>query len=260
VLAGEADMAQRRRRDGTGRTARQHAAVTAAVLAGGLGLAGCHPGQVAGGVKHVSRNVSANRATIDQFTADLGAGGPKTFAVTYRTTGTAPATVLYAVRPPKRLAFRETPAGGARPRTDVVANGTGEYSCTPPAATAAPRSRWTCRKLGTARSAIENQVLDLYTPGHWAALLKGYSLAAGLAGVKAFESRRTVSGFRLRCVDYRTAGVAGTSTICATAQGILGYVKVAGIATSFEITSYSASPAASLFELPPGAVVARPSK
>jgi hypothetical protein len=248
-------MVQRYRRDGTGLTA---AAVV--VLAGCLGLAGCRPGQVTSGIKHVSQNVSANRATIDRFTADLGAGGPKTFAVTYRTTGTAPATVLYAVRPPRRLAFRETPAGGAGPRTDVVANATGEYSCAPPAATAGPGSRWTCRKLGAARSAVENQVLDLYTPAHWSALLKGYSLAAGFAGVKVLESRRTVNGFRLRCVDYRATGDGGTSTVCTTAQGILGYVRVAGIPTGFEITSYSASPAASLFDLPPGAIVTRPPK
>jgi hypothetical protein len=49
--------------------------------------------------------------------------------------------------------------------------------------------------------------------------------------------------------------VPGTSTICTTAQGILGYVKVASDSTSFEITAFSSSPPASLFELPPGATV-----
>lgn len=104
----------------------------------------------------------------------------------------------------------------------MVANGTGEYSRTPPA--------------------------------------RGYSLAAGFAGVRVVGSRRTVNGFRLRCVDYRTTGVAGTSTACTTARGIPGYVKVAGIPASFEITSYSRSPAATLFELPPGAIVTGPPK
>jgi hypothetical protein len=51
------------------------------------------------------------------------------------------------------------------------------------------------------------------------------------------------------------AGVPGTSRICSTAQGILGYVKVATDPTSFEIKAYSASPPASLFELPSGAKV-----
>jgi hypothetical protein len=249
------------RRAGTGLTGTGRTAVgTLVVLAGCLGLAACHPGQLASGIRQAGHNVSASRATIDRFTAELGAGGPKTYAVTYRTTGTAPAAVLYAVRPPGRLAFRESPAAGAGSGTDVVANGTGEFSCTPPARTVGPAARWTCRKLGAARSAVENQVLDLYTPAHWAALLTGYSLAAGLAGVRITESRRTVHGFRLRCVDYRTPGAGGTSTVCATAQGILGYVKAAGIPAGFEITSYSASPAASLFELPPGASVIRPAR
>jgi hypothetical protein len=248
-------MAQRHRLEALARSA---ATRTAAALAGCLALVGCNPNQVASGVRHVDHNVSANRTTIDQFTAGLAAAGPKAFAVTYRTDGLTPAIVRYAVRPPKRLAFRETPAGGASPRTDIVANASGEYSCAPPAA--GRGSSWTCQKLGAARSAIENQVLDLYAPAHWVAVLKAYSLAAGFAGVKVSQSRLTVHGFRLRCVDYRAAGVTGTSTVCTTAQGILGYVKVAGASTGFEIVSYSASPAASLFELPPGAIVTRPPK
>jgi len=49
--------------------------------------------------------------------------------------------------------------------------------------------------------------------------------------------------------------VPGTSTICSTAQGILGYVKVASDSTSFQITNYSPSPSASLFQVPAGATV-----
>jgi hypothetical protein len=55
-----------------------------------------------------------------------------------------------------------------------------------------------------------------------------------------------------------TAGVTGTSKICTTSQGILGYVKVASDANSFEIKSYSTSPPASLFRLPRGATVTKP--
>ena len=40
--------------------------------------------------------------------------------------------------------------------------------------------------------------------------------------------------------------------------GILGYVKVASDATSFQLKSYSASPPDSLFRLPPGAKVTKP--
>ena len=41
-------------------------------------------------------------------------------------------------------------------------------------------------------------------------------------------------------------------------QGILGYVRVAPDTASFEITSYSPSPSASLFKLPPGAKITTP--
>jgi hypothetical protein len=65
----------------------------------------------------------------------------------------------------------------------------------------------------------------------------------------------TVHGFSMRCVTFRASGIPGTSRICTTAQGLLGYVKVASETTSFRITSYTTSPSASLFRLPPGATV-----
>jgi hypothetical protein len=63
----------------------------------------------------------------------------------------------------------------------------------------------------------------------------------------------TVNGFPMNCVDLRAPGVAGTSTICTTAQGILGYVNVAS--DDGEIEKFSTSPSSSLFALPPGATV-----
>jgi hypothetical protein len=65
----------------------------------------------------------------------------------------------------------------------------------------------------------------------------------------------SLNGFNMNCVDLVASGVPGTSTICSTSQGILGYVKVASDSTSFQIKSYSTSPPSSLFELPPGAKV-----
>jgi hypothetical protein len=109
--------------------------------------------------------------------------------------------------------------------------------------------------LGTADAAAENKIFDLYTPSHWTTFLKGFSLAAGLAGDKVTSSTKTVNGFAMQCVDFQASGVAGTSTICTTAQGILGFVQVASDSTSFELKSYSASPPDPLFELPPGATI-----
>ena len=99
---------------------------------------------------------------------------------------------------------------------------------------------------------------SFYTPSHWVTFLKDFSLAAGFAGDQVSSSSMTVNGFSMSCVDFVASGVPGKSTICTTSQGILGYVKVASESTSFEIKSYSSSPSASLFQLPPGAKVILP--
>jgi hypothetical protein len=205
-------------------------------------------------VSKVAQDVHGNKATIDTFTGQIQSSETKTFEATYQTTGSSPATVVYAVDPPAGVAFSETPSTGTTGGTTVkiVANSSGEYSCTPSSASS---SAWTCQKLPALDAADENNLFDFYTPAHWVNFLKGFSLAAGLAGDKVSTSTMTVNGFAMQCVDFVAPGVAGTSTICTTDQEILGYVKVASDATSFQITNYSASPPASLFELPPNATV-----
>jgi hypothetical protein len=216
-----------------------------------LGLAGCSAVKAA---KTVAHDVRGNKATIDAFTTKVKSGEATTFEATYITTGSSPATVVYAVQPPKGLAFKETATAGSadRPNVDLVVDSAGEYACSPPSGAGA---RWSCRGLAPADAATENKILDFYTPSHWITFLRDFSLAAGFAGDTVTSSTMTVNGFAMSCVDFQASGIAGTSTICTTAQGILGYVKVADDATSFEIRSYSASPPASLFALPPDAKV-----
>jgi hypothetical protein len=223
----------------------------------GLGVTSCG---VVKAVKQVSGDVESNKATIDAFTGRLKSGEATTFEARYVTTGNSPTRVLYAVRPPDDLAFATTPSAGDGTkdslRVHLVVNSSGAYDCTPQASSS-PRSRpaWSCQKLGTTSAATRNQVLGVYSPAHWVAFLKGFALAAGFAGDKVTTSSLTVNGFSMQCVDFRAAGVAGTSTICTLAQGILGYVKVASDPTSFQIKAYSAAPPASLFKLPAGAKV-----
>ncbi len=233
---------------------RVSALAAAALVLGGFGLTGCSVVKAAEKVKH---DVEGNKATVDTFTAKIQSGEATTFEATYTTTGAAPATIVYAVQPPEGLAFTDTPAGGGSDATsvDVVVNAAGEYSCTPPSASS---STWSCEKLGTADAAAENKIFDLYTPAHWVSFLKDFSLVAGLAGDTVTTSDMTVNGFAMSCVDLVAPGVSGTSTICTTAQNVLGYVKVASVATSFEIKSYSASPPGSLFQLPAGAKIVTP--
>jgi hypothetical protein len=231
-------------------------AVAAALLLSSFGLAGCGIGKVVSAVNKVRHDVSTNKATIDEFTSTMKSGEGTTFEARYVTTGKNPTTVIYAVKPPKGVAFRETPSGhgpgGDNVTLDLVVNKSGEYSCSPPSSAG---SRWTCQKLGTASAAAQNQIFGFYTPSHWVAFLRDFSLAAGFAGDKIGSTHITVNGFSMNCVTFVAAGVKGTSKICTTAQGILGYVKVASNPTSFEITSYSASPSPGLFRLPAGAKI-----
>jgi hypothetical protein len=223
--------------------------VAAAFLLGGFGLSGC---SVIGAVSKVAHTVSANRAAIKLFTTKLKSGEGTTFEATYMSTGASPATVVYAVKPPKGLAFKETQTGAnATVSADLIVNRSGEYSCTPPSGSAG----WTCQQLPKATAIVRNQILGFYTPAHWVEFLKEFALAAGLAGDKVSASTMTVNGFSMNCVDLQASGVPGTSRICSTSQGILGYVKVASTSTSFEIKSYTTSPSPSLFALPPGAKV-----
>jgi hypothetical protein len=223
---------------------------TIALVVGAFGLTGCADIDKVQSAVHVIRG---NGATIDAFTSKLQSASDDTFEATYVTTGSAPATIVYAVRPPTGVAFSETPSGGDGTTTPVhlVVNASGEFACTQPSV----RAQWACQKLAATNTATENTIFDLYTPTHWVAFLKDFSLAAGLAGDTVTSSTMTVNGFTMSCVDFQAPGVPGTSTVCSTSQGILGYVNVASDSTSFEITSFSTSPPASLFELPPGATV-----
>jgi hypothetical protein len=196
-------------------------------------------------------DVEGNKATINAFTAKVQSGEASPFEATYVTTGSSPTTVVYAVHPPTGLSFTESPTAGSAPSVDLVVNSTGEFSCTPPSS----GGSWTCQKLDGTSSATENQIFDFYTPAHWVTFLRDFSLAAGIAGDRVTSSTMTVNGFPMSCVDFQASGTPGTSTICTTAQGILGYVKVAADSTSFEIKSYSPSPPASLFQTPPGATI-----
>jgi hypothetical protein len=220
-----------------------------AVVTLGLVATGC---SAVAKVRQDVHNVEGNRATIDSFTQNLQSNKSTPFEATYTTTGSAPATVVYAVDPSSGgLAFHATQTAANASNLQVIVNSSGEYTCNQSGSGGA----WSCQKLGQADAATENRIFDVYTPSHWISFLKGVSLVAGLAGDKVTSSTMSLNGFDMTCVDLVATGVPGTSTICSTSQGILGYVKVAQDNTSFQITNYSSSPSPSLFQLPPGATV-----
>jgi len=203
-------------------------------------------------VRQDIHNVQSNRSAVNAFTRNLQSTKSTPFEATYTTTGSAPATVAYGVDPANGgLAFHESATGANASNVQVIVNSSGEYVCNQ----SGSGGTWSCQKLGAADAASQNKIFDIYTPSHWVAFLKGLSLVAGLAGDKVSSSTMTVNGFPMQCVDLVAHGVSGTSTICTTQQNVLGYVRVASDSTSFQITSYSGSPSASLFQLPPGATV-----
>jgi hypothetical protein len=218
----------------------------------GAGVSGC---AIINNVSHVVQAVQANRAMIKNFANLLKSGKATPFQATYVTTGSSPTTVIYAVQPPKEAAFKELSGANAANGTatvDLISNATGEFSCTTSSGTGS--SGWQCTKLGKANAHAQNQIVSFYTASHWISFLTTLSIAAGLAGDKVSQSSMTVNGISLHCVDFNAKG-SGLSTICSTPAGILGYVKVAGNPTSFEIKSFTTSPPASDFQLPPGATV-----
>lgn len=220
-------------------------AVAALLMAG---LTGCGVVQK---INNISHAVNANRAAIKAFTQGLKSGEATAFSATYVTTGGSPTTITYAVKPPADVTFMEAAQGGGAANLDLVSNSSGEYSCT----SAGTASGWSCQKLGKAEAVAQNQIVNFYTPSHWVSFLDAFSIAAGVAGDKVTTSSMTVNGFSMHCVDFSTKGVKGTSAVCSTTQNILGYVKVAGDPTSFELKRFSSSPAASLFQLPAGAKI-----
>jgi hypothetical protein len=226
--------------------------LVATVAVVGLVATGCG---VVGKVRQAVHNVESNKATVDSFTQNLQSNQNTPFEATYMTTGTSPATVVYAVDPSSGgLAFHETQTGASASNVQLLVNSSGEYVCNQSGSGGA----WSCQKLGKADAATQNRIFDLYTPSHWISFLKGVSLVAGVAGDTVTSSTMSLNGFNMNCVDLVAHGVPGTSTICSTSQGILGYVKVASDSTSFAITNYSSSPSASLFQLPPGATLTTP--
>lgn len=223
----------------------------AALMLSGLGLTGCG---IAKDAQSAAGNVTASKAIIDQFASTIKSGAATAFEARYVTTGSSQNTVVYAVKPPDGLAFRENQSNGSG-RLDIVANSSGEYACLPQSASG---PGWSCQKLAAASAAVQNKIFEFYTPAHWVTFLRGFSLAAGFAGDKVTSSKQTLNGFSMRCVDVRASGTAGASKICTTAQGILGYVKIASDPDSFQLESYSAAPSAALFKLPAGAKITTP--
>ncbi len=135
----EAAMTHDTNRSGTINVHRRAAVlIVAALAASTFGLTSCG---VVNAAKNAVHTVEGNKSTIDAFTSKVQSGESSTFEATYMTTGSSPATVVYAVQPPNKVSFTITPSPAHRAvdaATDLVVNQSGEYSCTPPSGSTRP--------------------------------------------------------------------------------------------------------------------------
>jgi len=262
------------------------AAFVGAVLLGGLCLAGCtgvttakKPAHRAAGAPAVdivvprgtaprgtapaawmAADTAAGKRAIGSFIAKLQAHAATPFEAKYLFgAGKVPAAIVYAVWPPNGLLFSESPMSG-RNRTRIVVNGSGEYLCIQ---RGTGQAQWKCRQLSEASASAQNKTFGIYTAAHWATYLKNVVRAAGTKVTTSTTmrpdapptSRKAARDGGMNCIGFRTAS-SGISTICAAAPGILGSVLLCR-GHSFPMEWYITSPAASLFQLPPGATVTR---
>ena len=106
-------------------------------------------------------NVEGNKATIDSFTQNLQSGQSTPFEATYTTTGSAPATVVYAVDPSSGgLAFHETQTGANASNLQVIVNSSGEYACNQSGSGGAwslPEARQGRRRVARTRSSTSTR-------------------------------------------------------------------------------------------------------
>ena len=126
-----------RNNDGRATLGRRHraAVIGVALVVSSVGLTCCG---VVNAARKIEHDVKGNKATIDTFTNQIKSSEGTTFEATYVTTGGAPATIVYAVQPPKGLTFVDTPAGSSTSTVDIIVNSSGEYSCTPAAEGSGP--------------------------------------------------------------------------------------------------------------------------
>ena len=215
-----------------------------------LGLTGCSAVNKAVNAIKTVHNMLHGSAAINSLTSKISAGDSASYEVTYVTTGSAPATINYAADPPHDFAFDDTTSTG---EIRIFAGSAGQFECNRPKS----GGTWSCLKTDVSGVNTTKLMYALYSGSYWIDFLKAYSVLAALHGVSISSSTMTVNGFKLQCAVVVSGNKPNqtTSEVCVTSQGILGYVSAAAKAADFEIKSYSASPPASLFQVPAGATV-----
>ncbi len=138
-----------------------------------------------------------------------------------------PDQVTYAVQPPKDVAFSQT-ATGARGTGNLNLISNGRRVRVQPASAS---SGWTCQKLNQVEAIAQNQLVGS-TPRRTGSRSSDLLLRRRRRRRQGDDLQHDRQRLPMKCLDSRAKGIKGISTICTTKQNILGYVKVAGEATS----------------------------
>jgi len=240
---------------GTLRTVPRNMIVVAAMVVPlALGLTGCSAINKAVNAVKAVHSLLHGSAAIDQLTSKMQSSDTSAYDVTYVTTGSAPATVKFALDPPHDFAFADTTSTG---EFEVLGGSAGVFECSRSSSGSSSAGAWSCVKAQGAEVDTDKLAYALYSGTYWIDFLKIYSVAAALHGVTISSATMSVNGFNLQCAVVVSGNKPNqqTSKVCVTSQGILGYVSVSARSADFEIQSFSPSPPASLFQIPAGATV-----
>jgi hypothetical protein len=150
----------------TSRSARrQTIAVAVVVVPLALGLTGCSAvSKAVNAVKGV-HNFVHEIAKINALSGKIKAADATPYEVTYVTTGSSPATIDYAVKPPHDFAFGDTTSSGD---LSVIAGQAGQFECNRSSST----STWSCLKLDSSAGSTGNAAYLLYSGSFWVDFLK----------------------------------------------------------------------------------------
>jgi hypothetical protein len=185
---------------------------------------------------------SSRSSQFDALSSSVQAGECATFKAVYtsHTTSGTTQTITIEQTPPKSVF--SVPTGS------VIDDGTHTYFCT-----AAGGSEQCVESTSSGSPNPFSVLTEIFDP---TTLLNEFhaaqsAAAAHTAGYTVAFSGATYAGLSAKCLDYTGGGQ--SVKYCVTNSGILAYAQAAG--GTFELTSFSSSPAASDFALPAGAPV-----
>lgn len=243
------------------RAARVRWVLVTPLVAAGLLMAGCGGSSSTSTTGATSATSSTPTTTggspnqLQDFGGSIKAAKNASFKAVYTSTSSSGGaeTITLEQSPPKQ-AFTTTDSSGAV--STILNTGTATYACTTDSG-GTPN----CTSMSSAGGAgALPSLIGIYNGSTALAAIQGWQtvVAAHLTGVSLTFTNTTIAGQPVRCANWRYQG--SSTTYCVTNKGVLAKVTSTDSSGSsgnagFELTSFTASPPASDFELPANATV-----